>query len=63
MATVKVFTPNFKHITVKITPNMTLLQVIKCIVIDGTAASEADFSKLDCPVLYRSWRKPAVAPS
>lgn len=27
MATVKVFTPNFKHITVKISPNMTLLQV------------------------------------
>lgn len=29
MATVKVFTPNFKHITVKISPNMTLLQVIR----------------------------------
>lgn len=29
MATVKVFTPNFKHITVKISPNMTLLQILE----------------------------------
>lgn len=33
MASVKVITPNYRHLIVKVSPNMTLLQVINCIVI------------------------------